>query len=83
MTVKLDDDGRPLAWGGEVDGQNIPEPPEPARDHRWTGSEWVNDPSPRPDAGAMPRQKLADALAEGQIGTRTALIELLRRGRQK
>lgn len=54
MPVALDGDGRPVAWGDQVVGQDIPDPPDPAPEYRWDGDVWVHE--PRPEHSAVMEQ---------------------------
>ena len=45
MPVHLDDEGRAIAWGESIEGEDIPHPPTPASAHVWDhrAKEWVED----------------------------------------
>lgn len=50
MTVKLNVNGNPVAWGKNVEGKDIPDPPDtltndPQKRAMWDGSAWVEDPN--------------------------------------
>lgn len=81
MPVQLDNDKRPVAYSDndEFQGEDIPLPPEPSREYRWTGGEWVHD--PRQDANTLTKEPLAESLESGEMSTKEVLIALLRDGR--
>lgn len=82
--VQLDGEGRPVAIGRQIDGEDIPRPPErhPPDEYRWDGSSWVHDPpgeEKRREALPSHRRRLVAALEAGQITERDALRVLLLR----
>ena len=75
MRVKLDDDNYPLVWGENIDGREIPIPPDPAHHHRWdeTAGDWVRDDRP----GKRTKQEIREQIQNNQISVRDAVMQIL------
>jgi hypothetical protein len=77
--VNLDNNNRPISWGEDVQGRDIPTPPNPAHEYVWddTVNRWVHDQPARSEISSMSDDEVSEALRDGRLTAEEYLAHLI------